>query len=82
MIKLHLLGTNKDISNIFYVGRTKKFEKRIVAHKNKKFKAWSVIFLCKNYGESRVMEQAVLSACIAEHIFEMHSFFAFLFIAL
>lgn len=41
------------------------------AHRNKKYKAWSVIYICKNYSESRVMKQAVLSACIAEHIFNL-----------
>lgn len=57
-------------NRIFYVGRTKNFEKRMKSHKQNKKPCYGyVVVVCRTYAASRAIEQAVLSACIVSKVF-------------
>lgn len=61
-----------DPRSIFYVGRTKNYDKRMRSHEKTKGNFVSYIVLeCKDVVASRAVEQAVLSACIVCKIFTM-----------
>ena len=67
-----LARTEDDVYSIFYVGRTKNFEKRMSAHSRTKGKFVSYIVMsCHTLIMSRLVEQAVLTACINSKIFNM-----------
>ncbi len=67
-----LMRNTSDILTIFYVGRTKNFEKRMRQHKVDKGQFIGVpVAACKDLQQSKLVEQAVLSACILSKFFQM-----------
>ena len=70
-----LTRKNEDPSRIFYVGRTKNFNKRMKQHEKTKGKfVGYVVVRCKNEISARATEQAVLSACIATKLFAIDKY--------
>ena len=68
---MYVLTRDGTPDSIFYVGRTKNFAARMIAHSPKRpFKEY-IIFECFTFAMSRVVEQAVLSACIASNLIQV-----------
>ena len=62
---VYVLTRDGNTDTIFYVGRTKNYSARMNAHSRKQPFSSYIVFSCLTYVMSRVIEQAVLSACIA-----------------
>ena len=69
---VYVLSRSMEFSDIFYVGRTKNPNERYSAHRrNKGGFNMNIIFSSLEARSARLYEEALLTACLAESIFEL-----------